>query len=148
MTDEFTPISEERETSQEEADFNAEIMPQSVIYEDSGEAKEKRGFSSKAFWQQLRRAFLPTRRERAEHINRRIAHLSNAIEFSPDAPTNYVLRGELYMEMGEYALAIDDFRYALERAKEQTESEDWGIVAQVMQDRALQGLAAAERHTL
>ncbi len=70
----------------------------------------------------------------------RIDGLGEAIERSPNIPANYVLRGELYLTLKRYADAEMDFRRALDLAAAQVESQDWGVVAQVMQDRALAGL--------
>ena len=70
----------------------------------------------------------------------RIDGLGQAIERSPNVPANYVLRGELYLTLKQYADAEMDFRRALDLAAAQVESQDWGVVAQVMQDRALAGL--------
>ncbi len=153
MTDEFKSISAENQSSTED-DFNADLdEQQQITLSTDGEFAfeadtSNKGFSLSALWQNLRRAFLPTPKERAAQHNRRISRLSSAIEFSPDAPTNYVLRGELYMEIGDYASAVVDFRRALELATAQVENEDWGIIAQTMQDRAQEGLAEAQRHTL
>ncbi len=74
----------------------------------------------------------------------RLVALDAAIEQYPDTPTNFVLRGELYLQLGESELAALDFQRALELAQPQIEQNDWGIVAQAMQDRALRGLEDAE----
>jgi hypothetical protein len=57
-----------------------------------------------------------------------------------------VLRGEVYLQMGEYELALADFEIAQKLASEHLAVDNWGLVAQVMQDRALVGLAQAKRH--
>lgn len=74
----------------------------------------------------------------------RIEALTRAIERHPNAPSIYVLRGEMRLKLGRYADAEMDFRRALDLAAAQVESQDWGVVAQVAQDRALAGL----KHTL
>jgi Tfp pilus assembly protein PilF len=71
--------------------------------------------------------------------------LSLAIEHNPDTPANYVLRGELYLDVREYELAAADFQRALELASAQFEASNWGGIAQVMRDRAEAGLARARR---
>jgi tetratricopeptide (TPR) repeat protein len=71
--------------------------------------------------------------------------LNRAIAEHPEAPTNYVLRGELALEIKAYDQAISDFKKALELASIQVETSNWGIVAQVMQDRAQLGLSEAKR---
>jgi tetratricopeptide (TPR) repeat protein len=106
------------------------------------------GFSLSALWQTLRIMLFPTRAERSAYLTRRIESLSRAVAEYPDAPTNYVLRGELYLEFGDFTLAEADFRQALELAAKQVESEDWGVIAQVVQDRAQTGLAEALRNQL
>jgi hypothetical protein len=70
--------------------------------------------------------------------------LNRAIAEHPESPTNYVLRGETALEMKAYDQAISDFKKALEVASIQVETRNWGIVAQVMQDRAYAGLAEAK----
>lgn len=77
--------------------------------------------------------------------SRRLLDLEWAIEEFPDAPANYVLRGEVYLEANEYALAVMDFEQGLALAAEQFANADWGLVAQVLQDRALNGLEKARR---
>ena len=154
MTDDFTPASIENDippmddTSREQVSF----QPQNVV-EGDGEfgistpaATENESINR--FWHNIRKLFLPTSRERADHFVQRINRLSAAVELYPDSPTNYVLRGELYLEMGDYTLAKNDFDHALELALRQTATDDWGIVAQAVQDRAHDGLAEALRHTL
>jgi tetratricopeptide (TPR) repeat protein len=148
MTDEQQPLSLEdqrREAALEDGDW----VRQQVTYDSAVEPENtKQGFSLMALWENVRRAFFPSYSERLEQLNRRITRLTRAIEFSPETPTNYVLRGELYLELGNYEAAALDFRDALELTTTQVEQEDWGVVAQVMQDRAQNGLAEAERHTL
>ena len=70
-------------------------------------------------------------------------NLNWAIAAYPDVAANYVLRGELLLKQGDTLGAISDFRRALELAAEQVETEDWGVVAQAVQDRALAGLRDA-----
>jgi hypothetical protein len=72
--------------------------------------------------------------------SRRLAALTDAIAANPDAAANYVMRGELFLEHGERELAYADFVKALTLAAAQLESEEWGLVAQAVQDRAEAGL--------
>jgi uncharacterized protein HemY len=72
--------------------------------------------------------------------------LNHAIADHPEAPANYVLRGELALETRDYSQAAADFEKALELASAQVETENWGILAQAMQDRAYRGLTQARRH--
>ncbi|MCA9902890.1 MAG: hypothetical protein KC547_03455 [Anaerolineae bacterium] len=77
----------------------------------------------------------------------RLIALSSVIEQYPDEAGNYVMRGELYLEMNDRGRATEDFECALELAEAQLERSDWGIVTQSVRDRALVGLekARAER---
>lgn len=79
------------------------------------------------------------RRRDQDHLYR----LSGAIDRYPDSPSNYVLRGELYLKVGETALAEADFRQALSLAQADYETSRWGLVAQALQDRARAGLTKA-----
>jgi tetratricopeptide (TPR) repeat protein len=80
-------------------------------------------------------------RERRE----RLANLTNAIERHSDAPVNYVLRGELFLTMGQPEQAAADFEEALRLAQAQFVDMPWGILEQSMADRAAVGLAQAGR---
>lgn len=94
-----------------------------------------------AFWRWL----FPTSTDRAAKLAERLRLLDQAIYKHPEAPTNYVLRGELYLKIGDYDAAYTDFVQALDQAAQQVESAEWGLVAQAMQDRALVGKRAAEK---
>jgi hypothetical protein len=85
----------------------------------------------------------PARRRREQ--SRRLNELNVSIEFAPNSPTNYVLRGELFLERREYHLAQADFEMALELADAFDPEEGWGLVEQVMRDRALDGLVKVQR---
>ena len=76
----------------------------------------------------------------------RVIDLDRAIEAQPSAAANYVLRGESLLKLRRYGDAEMDFRRALELAAAQVESQDWGVVAQVVQDRALAGLKQARSY--
>ena len=80
----------------------------------------------------------------AQQVERLYA-LNVAIRHFPESPSNYVLRGEFYLEQGAYEQAVADFREALEQAVQEVEAERWGIVAQSMQDRAQFGLEVAQQ---
>jgi hypothetical protein len=99
--------------------------------------------ASQPMWARMRGAIFGGRngRETADRLD----HLEQAIENAPDTPANYVLRGELYLDAREYALAARDFQRAYELAVKQFERSDWGLIAQAMQDRALIGLQKAEK---
>jgi hypothetical protein len=78
-------------------------------------------------------------------IDQRLHDLAHAIATYPDAAVNYVTRGELYLHLGEPALAAADLRQGLALAQAEMDARAWGIVAQAMQERALKGLEQAER---
>lgn len=81
----------------------------------------------------------------AEDVPAQLAELTAHIEAYPEDPSNYVIRGEVYMEMREYALAAADFQQGYELAEAQFTTADWGFMAQALRDRALDGLKHARR---
>ena len=89
-----------------------------------------------SFWGRLRRAFAHDERWRS---------LNWTIVAYPNVAANYLLRGELLFHQGDTIGAISDFRKALQLAAEQAETDDWGVVAQALQDRALADLRDALR---
>jgi len=99
-----------------------------------------------SFWAVLRRWLLPGGAKASGKLAQRLLELERAIHQHPDAATNYILRGELYLKTGDYEAAYADFEQALDLAAVQVETADWGVVAQAMQDRALVGLRAAAKH--
>lgn len=99
------------------------------------------------FWDSLRRMLFPTRHELRARLMRRIADLDDAIAISPDEAANYVIRGELYLQLGAPDLAAADFRHALTILPHQVEHNRWGVVAQALLDRAAGGLKRAQRRT-
>ncbi len=92
-------------------------------------------------WQRVQRFFLGSFAEDITRLN----NLTQAIEDAPESSVNYVLRAELYMKMREYALAQLDFQRAYELAETHFELADWGLLEQVMRDRALTGLDKVQR---
>ncbi|MEP7290610.1 MAG: hypothetical protein ABI835_02455 [Chloroflexota bacterium] len=89
---------------------------------------------SPSLWQRIRGMF---------SRDARLHDLNWAITAYPETAANYVLRGELLLRRGDLFGAIADFRKGFELAAEGVENEDWGMVAQVLQDRALAGLRDA-----
>lgn len=73
----------------------------------------------------------------------RLAALEESIAADPAEPANYVLRGELYLELGEAALAQADFERGEHLAALLMERSAWGIIAQALVDRARIGLGRA-----
>jgi hypothetical protein len=55
------------------------------------------------------------------------------------------MRGELHLSAGMIDPALRDFRQGLALAERQLYTEQWGIIAQVMRDRAREGLEQALR---
>src|SRR4051812_6637381 len=66
----------------------------------------------------------------------RIDVLTTAIEKNPEAPVNYVLRGEMLLDGGDLDLAADDFHKALVLAQSRAEGANWGYIYQALADRA------------
>ncbi len=79
--------------------------------------------------------------------SRRLYALTHAITVAPDAAVNYVLRGELYLERGQFTRAAEDFAAALEIAEKEMrqDTQSLGVLAQTIQDRALTGYETAIR---
>ena len=146
MSDEVTPDEEARFAPPSE---EGEIVAADLTVWNDGELSFDAGVvevsvSEPSFLQRVVSIIFRGRSQ--EVIEERLHSLSRAIEDAPETPANYVLRGELYLEVGEYELAEADFQRGLELAAAQFETSDWGIVAQVMRDRAEAGLASAQQH--
>ena len=93
-----------------------------------------------SFWHRVRRFFFQTAGEKAAEQRQRMADLNRAISDNPQAAANYLLRGELRLERGQYELARHDFMQAIELAEAQFENDQWGLVAQSVMDRARERL--------
>jgi tetratricopeptide (TPR) repeat protein len=110
---------------------------------------ELEAWQKPSFWRWLWQRLWPQKPQR-EALYRRFAErlhdLDDAIVMHPEAASNYVLRGEIYLQLREYALARQDFERACERITEQLEQDRWGLVAQSLQDRAQHGLETALRN--
>lgn len=98
--------------------------------------------SEESFWQWLRRKLGTGNRNRPD----RLAALDDAIVMHPESPSNYVLRGELYLKVRDYLQAAHDFEKARHLIERHLVEDNWGIVAQSLQDRALRGLEQARQH--
>lgn len=66
--------------------------------------------------------------------------LNRALERQPDAPANYVMRGELLLARGDTEGARRDFEKAVELAETRAESANWGYINRALVDRAREGL--------
>ncbi len=73
----------------------------------------------------------------------RLRLLSRAIEASPDAAINYMLRGEYWLSHGTIQPAIADFEDAIVLANAEVEQSEWGYLQQAVLDRAELGLRMA-----
>ncbi len=133
MSGDSTPVSED-----EYSEIPADVEPTAAETLQPEAASEP----AESLWNRFR-SFLGWGVDRHQ---RRLEDLFKAIAANPDSPANYVLRGELYLQMGEYELAVADFEIAQKLASEHLAVDNWGLIAQVMQDRALIGLAQAKRH--
>jgi hypothetical protein len=76
----------------------------------------------------------------------RLFLLSRAIERIPDAPANYVMRGELLLARGDIEGAQRDFEVAVELAETRAESANWGYINRALVDRAHEGLRQCARY--
>lgn len=75
----------------------------------------------------------------------RLEALNTAVIRYPEEPVNFILRGELLLQLGDYVSALRDFQTGFEAASRQVETSNWGLMAQGMQDRAHAGLVKAKR---
>lgn len=115
---------------QDDGEVPAQALPESVTVQKK--ASEPR-------WRQIVRALYGGTSEEA--LRERLSDIDRAISDDPDSAVNYVLRGEALLEAREYAPAHEAFEQGLALAEAQVAQNDWGIVAQAVQDRAVQGLA-------
>jgi hypothetical protein len=127
MVDEIASFSDDAEQDDSASDFQVE---------DDVEPKS----TKPPFWIWLRDLIF-----RPPDVTQRLIDLNTAINHRPQVAANYVLRGEVWMQTGDYQQAADDFATALILASEQFEQEDWGLLAQAMRDQAEHGLEVARR---
>ena len=85
--------------------------------------------------------------ERKRELMQRLQELEADMMDAPPSLTCHVLRGELLLELDECGAAQADFDAALELAEKFDPTAGWGVMEQVMRDRALQGLDAARRRS-
>lgn len=140
MTDEFAPISHE------EAAETGEVTPEGVdeqyLYPAEPAAEDAPLLPAPpSFLERLRILVFGS----AAQTEERLRELTHAIAMRPESPSNYVLRGELYLSVGLPDLASSDFEMAHDLALAQLESKDWGVVAQGMLDRAQFGMKQAQK---
>ena len=125
---------------------HAEITEE-LSYENMAESEEKVKAVAPTFWQKLRRFFLPSFQERREQERQRLLDLTVAIERYPEAAVNYLLRGEMHLELRQWVLAEEDLSEALRLAENQYEQDRWGLSAQAIADRARRGLEEILRYS-
>ncbi|MCC6617030.1 MAG: hypothetical protein IT320_26395 [Anaerolineae bacterium] len=117
-----------------------EFLSSAEVQEGETESAQEPSPVKRGLLQHLRALLLGTPRADSALMAERLVALSQGIEQQPSEPGNYVLRGELYLALGDQARAAEDFEAALELAQAQLEHGNWGFVAQAVQDRALAGL--------
>jgi hypothetical protein len=139
MSDELKPFADEQPAPVWSEDSEGQpVSPvEAVLPVESTPADEQAAAGSGKVW--LRELF------GGDHRQARIDDLSARIEAEPEAPVNYVFRGELYLKAGDYELAAADFQQALAAAAAEIETANWGLVAQTVRDRALNGLKQSQR---
>jgi tetratricopeptide (TPR) repeat protein len=98
-------------------------------------------FKLLSFWDWVRARVLG--QDVFAEYRQRLANLDQAIAHYPDAPANYLQRGEFHLRMGDHTAAAEDFHKALELAAADYEASSWGVLAQSVRDRAIEGLAEA-----
>ncbi|MFQ3565985.1 MAG: hypothetical protein SNJ59_03200 [Aggregatilineales bacterium] len=79
------------------------------------------------------------------HRQHRRQLLDRAIADFPEVAVNYLLRGELLLQAGDFNGAAADFERALTLASAQFEQAAWGLSAQITRDRAMWGIAETRR---
>lgn len=98
--------------------------------------------NSPNLFQRLRRMVYKLPVERYREQTQRLRELNWTIDTYPEAASNYVLRGELYILMNRDEAARTDFEYAITLLD--NEEWRWGIGAQALRDRAFEGLSKLE----
>lgn len=83
--------------------------------------------------------------EREREFHRLLRELGERIAEAPASYSHRALRGELYLERGEYERARADFETALDLTGNMDDAKGWHIVEQVMRDRALYGMRVIKR---
>ncbi|MBZ0290680.1 MAG: hypothetical protein K8I30_23850 [Anaerolineae bacterium] len=154
MTDDFKPVSEMSPRDplpfDEERDIASEPDASEAVFHPHDDVQPEETSVAVGGWETQTATPILARIRQIFWVDiggiaERIRHLDAAIENAADTPSNYVLRGELYLSTREYALARRDFQRAYELATAQFQQSDWGLMAQAMQDRALAGLQKAEK---
>jgi hypothetical protein len=82
----------------------------------------------------------PVQEKRRLPSTPQVRFLSRLIEADPDAPVNYLLRGEEWLLCGEPGRARADFEAARDRSERLLGQSSWGYIYQAYMDRAEAGL--------
>lgn len=138
-------ITESEFVSDEDEMQTADSSVVNDTFIEDDEESHPMDWTQPSLWSQVIGFFFQTSARRRQEQSRRLNELSVSIEFAPNSATNYVLRGELFLERKAYHLAQDDFEIALELAEDFDPEEGWGLIEQVMRDRALEGLEKTQR---
>lgn len=96
------------------------------------------------WWQRILSWVYPSAEDELAQVKDRLRELNRAVAREPQSAALYVSRGEAYLKGGEIEAAVQDFRQALTLAETQFKTDAWGLVAQSVRDRALQGLTQAQ----
>jgi hypothetical protein len=83
----------------------------------------------------------------ADHWTAQVRLLTQLIAHQPQAPVNYVLRGEEWLICGDAERARADFERARQIAERLEGESAWGYIYQSYVDRADAGLRLCERHS-
>jgi hypothetical protein len=151
MQDDVIQGDGDKENSVAPVDYEPTEQPAESSYEVDGSVEEVELASEipaferiepETFWGRLRALLFGSDRD----LEQRLRALNQAIAGADNTPTNYVLRGELYLELGAYKLALADFEHAEKLATYQLDEHNWGFIAQAMLDRAQAGMVKAKRH--
>jgi hypothetical protein len=132
---------------EERPELEAEMLPDAETSPEEKAYLFKEHEQAPSFWQKLRRFFLPNHEERREAKSQRLRDLTVAIERYPEAAVNYLLRGELHLELRQWILAEEDLSEALRLAENQYKQDRWGLSAQAIADRARRGLEENLRYS-
>lgn len=133
-------VSEERYGVEEEFDSEGFEDVENPVEDEPVSVPSKPKTEQSAPWHVIRRFFFKTASEKVAERHARLAVLDRAIETYPDVAINYLLRGEIRLEIHDYDLAQQDLQTALELAEAQYENDRWGLGSQAIQDRARHGL--------
>lgn len=135
--------------TEERPELEAEMLPEAETNsEEEFQLRDYKELNQPLnFWQKLRRIFLPSPEERREDESQRLRDLTVAIERYPEAAVNYLMRGELHLELRQWVLAEEDLSEALRLAENQYRQDTWGLSAQAIADRARRGLEEILRYS-